>query len=180
MYEQHLQQQGWAAVIANLEDLTNEFRQRFEDFCRCFDEFLEKKDSYLKLLECFDGDLEKLAVVPILPGLITGAQQEFHGFDEYLYENESFTLSVTGKTDNNLQRKSRSPQQQNDTDVMEHSGGQKTKGLTLLQWITAKETHKSFENVAANCLKQLQSFENDKMYNLRTQIQKTIENAEKV
>lgn len=177
VYEQHLQQQGWAAVIANLEDLTNELRHRFEDFCRCFDEFSEKKEYYSKLLEGFDKDLAKLSIIPILPGLILSAQQEFHGFDDILFDdNESFLTSILDEKDdiNKVKRNSK------EVCTEASNNQQKTKSLTLLQWVSAKETHNSFENVAVNCLKQLQSFENDKMLSLRAQIQKTIESAEKV
>lgn len=173
-----MQQQGWAAVIANLEDLTNELRHRYEDFCRCFDEFSEKREYYLNLLESFDEDLGRLSQIPILPGLLSSAQQEFHGFDDFLYDNESFLSSMlTGKE--NVQR---SKTNAADISVNESSTSnqQILKTLTLLQWVSAKETHKSFDHVAVNCLKQLQSFENEKMFLLRTQIQKTIESAEKV
>lgn len=181
VYEQHLQQQGWAAVIANLEDLTNELRHRYEDFCRCFDEFSEKKEYYSKLLESFDEDLARLAIIPILPGLILSAQQEFHGFDDILYDdNESFLTSILDGKE--MIKKVKPNSEEVCVDVVSSSSNnqQKSKTLTLLQWVSAKETHKSFEHVAINCLKQLQSFENDKMLSLKTQIQKTIENAEKV
>lgn len=51
VHEQHLQQQGWAAVMANMEDLTEEFRQRSENFYRCFEDHLKQRCIYLELLK---------------------------------------------------------------------------------------------------------------------------------
>lgn len=51
VHDQHLQQQGWAAVIANLEDLINDFKKRSERYKSTFDCFLNNYDSYLKFLQ---------------------------------------------------------------------------------------------------------------------------------
>lgn len=50
VHEQHLQQQGWAAVVANLEDLTAEFKERCHFFDRVYSEMTEKCDYYIKCL----------------------------------------------------------------------------------------------------------------------------------
>lgn len=50
VHEQHLQQQGWAAVVANMEDLTEEFKKRCNDFQNVFNEVLEKRSEYLECL----------------------------------------------------------------------------------------------------------------------------------
>lgn len=162
-----------------MEDLTNELRHRYEDFCRCFDEFSEKKEYYSNLLENFDEDLGRLSQIPILPGLLSSAQQEFHGFDDFLYDNESFLSSMLPDKDK-IQRTNPNTADVFNDNESSCSKQQKLKTLTLFQWVSAKETHKSFEHVAVTCLKQLQSFENEKMLALRTQIQRTIESAEKV
>lgn len=51
VHDQHLQQQGWAAVIANLDDLTNDFRRRSERYKKTYNEFIEDYDSYLTFLQ---------------------------------------------------------------------------------------------------------------------------------
>ncbi|XP_037945014.1 RB1-inducible coiled-coil protein 1 [Teleopsis dalmanni] len=93
VHEQHLQQQGWSAVVANMEDLTDEFRLRFHNFCKAFDQHLEKRSRYFELLHNFGDDLTKLARIPILPGLMQLAEEDFHGFDELLDNDEVFTRS---------------------------------------------------------------------------------------
>ncbi|SPP83137.1 RB1-inducible coiled-coil protein 1 [Drosophila guanche] len=90
VHEQHLQQQGWSAVVANMEDLTNEFRERFHNFCLAFDRHLQKRDSYLELLRNFSDDLKQLSRIPILPGLMALAEADFHGFDELLDNDDVF------------------------------------------------------------------------------------------
>ncbi|XP_067647812.1 RB1-inducible coiled-coil protein 1 [Eurosta solidaginis] len=93
VHEQHLQQQGWSAVVANMEDLTEEFRQRFHNFCAAFDRHLENRSNYLELLHNFNADLTMLARIPILPGLMRLAEEDFHGFDEFLETDDVFSRS---------------------------------------------------------------------------------------
>ncbi|XP_075145909.1 autophagy-related 17 [Haematobia irritans] len=94
VHEQHLQQQGWSAVVANMEDLTDEFRHRFRNFCEAFDGHLEKRASYLESLKNFSDDLTKLSRIPILPGLMALAEADFHGFDEFLENDDVFSRST--------------------------------------------------------------------------------------
>lgn len=51
VHEQHLQQQGWAAVIANLEDNIVSFTRRSEIFQKGFDDYMSERDSYLTFLQ---------------------------------------------------------------------------------------------------------------------------------
>ncbi|XP_013106284.2 RB1-inducible coiled-coil protein 1 [Stomoxys calcitrans] len=97
VHEQHLQQQGWSAVVANMEDLTEEFRQRFRTFCEAFDTHLKKRSSYLELLRNFADDLTKLSRIPILPGLMPLAEADFHGFDEFLENDDVFSRSTNAQ-----------------------------------------------------------------------------------
>lgn len=50
VHEQHLQQQGWAAVVANMEDLTTDFRERCVFFENVFNEMFKKREHYLQCL----------------------------------------------------------------------------------------------------------------------------------
>lgn len=50
VHEQHLQQQGWSAVVANMEDLTVDFRERCAFFEGVFNEMFKKRDHYLQCL----------------------------------------------------------------------------------------------------------------------------------
>ncbi|XP_030375795.1 RB1-inducible coiled-coil protein 1 [Scaptodrosophila lebanonensis] len=98
VHDQHLQQQGWSAVVANMEDLTNEFRDRFHNFCLSFDRHLQKRPAYLNLLLHFGDDLKKLSRIPILPGLMALAEADFHGFDELLDNDDVFSRSQMQQT----------------------------------------------------------------------------------
>lgn len=81
VFEQHLQQQGWLAVVANMEDLTKEFRQRFVEFYASLDEHLGRRSEYRACLATFEEDLRLLDRIPLSPGLWTaGVQQSFDGF----------------------------------------------------------------------------------------------------
>ncbi|XP_011196973.2 RB1-inducible coiled-coil protein 1 [Zeugodacus cucurbitae] len=93
VHDQHLQQQGWYAVVANMEDLIDEFRLRFTNFSTAFDRHLEKRDGYMELLNKFTDDLTMLGRIPILPGLMSMAEEDFHGFDDFLDADEVFSRS---------------------------------------------------------------------------------------
>lgn len=51
VHDQHLQQQGWAAVVANLEDITAEFKSRADKFQASFQQYMEMRMSYLDFLQ---------------------------------------------------------------------------------------------------------------------------------
>lgn len=189
VFEQHLQQQGWAAVMANLEDLTNEFKQRTSDFLNTINDYVEQRPNYLGYLNTFHDDLNKLSTVPILNELLPSAQSDFHGFDEYLRDNNSFTGSSSGSGNSRGSKSSDStggqsqklPQEPNDAQedaVFELSEQQQTRSLTLLQWISTKENHKSLKDMADDCLKVLTSFDSNAIKYIKGTIKHTLDNAE--
>ncbi|XP_074601632.1 autophagy-related 17 [Brevipalpus obovatus] len=67
--DQHLQHQGWAAVIANLEDKGKELiteagllKEEYEKLCG-------EKESHFKAIDNVDNDLEILKQIPLLPSI---------------------------------------------------------------------------------------------------------------
>lgn len=51
VHDQHLQQQGWAAVVANLEDITQMFQSRAEQFQQAFVLYLAERQQHMELLD---------------------------------------------------------------------------------------------------------------------------------
>lgn len=51
VHEQHLQHQGWMAVIANLEDITDELQERCSEFDKVFRDHIERRIEYKEYLE---------------------------------------------------------------------------------------------------------------------------------
>ncbi|XP_072402255.1 uncharacterized protein Atg17 isoform X2 [Diabrotica undecimpunctata] len=62
VHDQHLQQQGWSAVVASLEDITFEFKKRADIFQKCFEEYIEERESYAKFLGLVDPDGDEITV----------------------------------------------------------------------------------------------------------------------
>lgn len=205
VFEQHLQQQGWAAVMANLEDLTIEFKQRTSDFLNTINDYVENRPSYLDYLNSFQDDLDKLSTVPILGELMPSAQSDFHGFYEYFQDNTSITGSTSGSGNSNSRGSGSREQPQsvsadavpsdnsettNGSDVamaaagddadLELSDQQQARSLTLLQWISTKENHKSLKDMADDCLKVLTSFDDNAIKYIKGTIKHTLDNAEQV
>lgn len=217
VFEQHLQQQGWAAVMANLEDLTNEFKQRSQVILTTINDYLEKRPKYLDYLNSFPEDLAKLSTVPILNDLMPSAQHGFHGFDDFFHDNVSYTgstsadsgTSVGGSSSNSRNRESLSGcdsggvgdsssqmQGQLDTVISTNSTAKlqndkapsdlpanepsKNRSLTLLQWISSKENHKSLDDMAKHCAKVLTKFDEKSIQKVKEAIKRTIDIAEQV
>lgn len=226
VFEQHLQQQGWAAVMANLEDLTCEFKQRSAVILNTINDYLEKRPKYLEYLNSFPVDLAKLSTVPILSELLPSAQHDFHGFDEYFHDNVSYTgstsadsgTSVGGSSSNSRNRESLSgcdsggvvgdsssqtqgqldtviPTNATTTNVVttttankaqdkssdsQSNEPQKPRTLTLLQWISSKENHKSLDEMAKHCSKVLSKFDESSIQKVKDAIKRTIDIAEQV
>ncbi|CAG0886467.1 unnamed protein product [Darwinula stevensoni] len=73
VHDQHLQQQGWAAVVANLEDVTSLFKSRLQTFSQRYRMYLEKRKDFIALLENFDEDLQLLSRIPLLSNLLSAS-----------------------------------------------------------------------------------------------------------
>ena len=234
VFEQHLQQQGWAAVMANLEDLTNEFKQRSNDFLSEINEYVERRPTYKNYLESFQQDLCKLSTVPILNELIPMAQSDFHGFDEYFQDRGSFTGSTSGGsagsgsvggqsitsadikevissssqkqreatmteteaengTENvteNVNENGTENETENGTENVTETGAnnvelelsdqQQNCCVTLLQWISRKENHKSLQDMSKDCATVLKNLDEGVIFHVKETISFTIRLAEQV
>lgn len=178
VYEQHLQQQGWAAVIANMEDLADEFRQRFTNFYRCFDDHLHIQAECLEFLECYSDALNTLAKIPISSCLLTDSQHGFNGFDDFFETNDSLSGSLPSE-DNDKSKSNTEPSDFATKDDLDLSHQPRTKG-SLLHWITMKKTHTSVCKVAENCASNMKMFDDRCIQSLKEQVENTIKSAEQV
>lgn len=177
VHEQHLQQQGWCAVVANMEDLTNEFNERFHNFFIAFDRHLQQRERYLELLRNFGDDLTQLARIPILPALMAHAEADFHGFDELLDDVEASATAKTstaaegaGVTDSvEKSGSSTSPtkklkmghEQQQQQQEMEKEREQQAANqhkMNLLQWISSKGNHATLQQMCDESVQGLETF----------------------
>lgn len=70
VHDQHIQQQGWAAVTANLEDLSRAFKNKAEMLVNAFGDFIKCKPQNEDLLNKFGEDIKHLDKIPILPVLV--------------------------------------------------------------------------------------------------------------
>ncbi|XP_035445915.2 RB1-inducible coiled-coil protein 1-like isoform X4 [Spodoptera frugiperda] len=107
VHEQHLQHQGWAAVVANLEDIFNEFCERSRNFKESFRKHRLKKEEYHEKLTGLNEVLESLGKIPILPALQLNAEaHRFSAFD--VFEDTEFEgphYRITHPLDNSSENK---------------------------------------------------------------------------
>uniref|UniRef100_A0A6P4FGN4 RB1-inducible coiled-coil protein 1 n=1 Tax=Drosophila rhopaloa TaxID=1041015 RepID=A0A6P4FGN4_DRORH len=197
VHEQHLQQQGWSAVVANMEDLTNEFRERFHNFCSSFDRHLQKRESYLELLHNFADDLKQLGRIPILPALMSLAEADFHGFDELLENDDVFTaqqqpaqqqqgLTESSQADSpNKKLKMGDEAEADSGDQPERVSQTSTSSsslarrhnLNLLQWISSKGNHSALQLMSDECIQGLDIFSADIYEKLKEEVKQIIKMA---
>ncbi|XP_076764076.1 autophagy-related 17 isoform X2 [Xylocopa sonorina] len=147
VHDQHLQQQGWAAVVANLEDITQMFQSRADLLQQSFAVYLRERQQHMELLENFNADLGTLAKIPILPALRAQAEGLL------------------------------SPDDQPSQPEKEPEGRDEV--LSLLRWISAKDNQSSLEQVAEQCSRGLEQFDERVMEALKTEVNAAIDNANK-
>lgn len=85
VHDQHLQQQGWAAVVANLEDITSALKHRSEIFSEAYTGYLTCREDYLTTLSCVASSLDLLSKIPVLPCLLH-SMEEASMSDKNLFE----------------------------------------------------------------------------------------------
>ncbi|KAK9308806.1 hypothetical protein QLX08_001395 [Tetragonisca angustula] len=147
VHDQHLQQQGWAAVVANLEDITQMFQSRADLLQQSFAVYLSERQQHMELLQNFSGDLSTLAKIPILPALRAQAEGLLSPDDQ-------------------------PSQSEKDTDGREEV-------LSLLRWISAKDNQSSLEQVAEQCSRGLEQFDEKVMEALKAEVKAAIDSANK-
>ncbi|KAH8311651.1 hypothetical protein KR044_007361 [Drosophila immigrans] len=196
VHEQHLQQQGWSAVVANMEDLTNEFGERFHNFCQAFDRHLLQRDSYLELLRNFGDDLTQLERIPILPALMAQAEGDFHGFDELLDNDgelptqvpaaaaaESSVEKSSSSTSPNKKLKMGHDQEHEEdptqTQTQTQTQTRQQHQLNLLQWISSKGNHAALQQMCDECVQGLDTFSLEIYEKLKLEVQNIIKVAKK-
>ncbi|XP_058447461.1 RB1-inducible coiled-coil protein 1 isoform X2 [Malaya genurostris] len=203
VHEQHLQQQGWAAVVANMEDVVAEFQERVTDFYRRYDEHRQHYKENVAILSEFDKDLKQLSEVPILSTLMKNADSRpFGAFDEvYADASNAITSSSTtsSKTASNHDPTStsagsetsgvpeKSPlvspeenvskelENEAPTEETKLSEKDKAKCISLLDWISASEGQRTLKRMADECLRGMEQFENATMAQLKENIVKAVE-----
>ncbi|XP_049279872.1 RB1-inducible coiled-coil protein 1 isoform X3 [Anopheles funestus] len=101
VHEQHLQQQGWAAVVANMEDTIKEFQERCEYFNRYYEEQLRMHEEQMDILHNFDKSLQQLADIPILSSLMENAESRPYGVFDEVFNPSVTTNSGASRTASN-------------------------------------------------------------------------------
>ena len=70
IHDQHLQHQGWQAVVANLEDTAIALRKRMESLNKIYSRYLGERTQNQELVENFDEDIALLHQIPVFPSLL--------------------------------------------------------------------------------------------------------------
>nr|QSV39522.1 autophagy associated protein [Locusta migratoria] len=168
VHDQHLQQQGWAAVVANLEDITAAFRSRTEVFDQTFKQHLESREEYMQLLQNYKEDLEMLAKIPLISALITDKELLTSSAGKEC-ETKEKSADETNETTNTLVKSGAGTEEKD----------QEEKLMTLFEWISAKDNQSSLELLAEQCSHHLEQFDSHVVEALKTEMYAALEAANK-
>lgn len=197
VHEQHLQQQGWAAVVANMEDVVSEFKERVAEFYRRYEEHQQRYQEHKEILKAFDDDLKQLSNIPIFPALMENADARPYGAFDEVYADVShaaINTSTSSKTSNTKPTSSSvesgseapavEPMVASDTKELEESVNaepveglekEKAKCISLLDWISASEGQKTLKRMAEECERGLEQFNTTLMDEFKEKIAQALE-----
>ncbi|PNF24637.1 hypothetical protein B7P43_G00746 [Cryptotermes secundus] len=167
VHDQHLQQQGWAAVLANLEDVTQVFRTRAEHFNQSFSQHLEMRAEHIKLLDNFQDDINMLEKIPVIPVLLEAAEDEAAG--------AAIARVSPLQEGGELTRSDRDGDQQLDDRGGEGtcSQQQSDQPVTLLQWISANNQSNIYQ-LAQLCMRNLEQVDDQAIESLKAEVDKVL------
>jgi RB1-inducible coiled-coil protein 1 len=148
VHDQHLQQQGWAAVTANLEDLTRAFKNKSEMLLLAFNEFTKCKSKHEELLKKFVEDMKQLDAVPILPSLLEG--------NKLLQPSMSTCSDDSSKCAANLDE---------------------SQAVTLRKWIDIHDSQNSLEKLVELCWRGLEWFNEASAEHIRSEVQELLKST---
>lgn len=148
--DQHLQHQGWAAALANLEDSVTALEKRRSAFEDAYSAYLHKREHYRMVIETFDDDIHVLSKIPVLPALLA----DLHDVLE-----PGTDLGTNGGGGG--------------------YGGTETgpgKTLSLLDWIN-RAGNSSLEQVADSCYRSLEQLDPTFLETIKTKVAGCVEGA---
>jgi len=147
IHDQHLQHQGWAAALANLEDSVVALEKRHIKFKDTYSAYLDKREHYREVIDTFDDDLHVLSKIPVLPALLD-EEDSGHGSNGVSTDGSRPSSSML-------------------------AGG---KSKTLLDWIN-QAGNNSLEQVADSCYRSLEQLDQTLIETVENKIDSCVEGA---
>ncbi|XP_014238594.1 RB1-inducible coiled-coil protein 1 isoform X2 [Trichogramma pretiosum] len=163
VHEQHQQQQGWFACIANLEDIYDSFQGRIKDFEHNFTGYLEARSRHLNLVGCFTEDIPILRKIPILPALKGYALGDF-GISP---DDEPRQLQIENGNQQQQQQQQQQEQQQEDGNMIV---GTNERSITLCEWISTKDTRTTLEEACESYSRGIELYDENTLEQLKIDI----------
>ncbi|GAV07168.1 hypothetical protein RvY_17043 [Ramazzottius varieornatus] len=137
--EQHLQHQGWQAVMANLDDVVSAFRKRLDKFQVAYKAYLDSRSDKLQSLMSFGDNVEVLSKIPLFPALVRPKRTK---------GSKALETVTEPPTDKDGEHKE--PAEDAGTDEDE---------ITIIDWISAKDSDHDLISVADGCRRTIETFD---------------------
>ena len=149
IHDQHLQHQGWLAVVANVEDTASELLKKNGKMVSNFRDYLERREEYREMVETFDDDVALLHQIPVFPSLLeAGLQQSMAG---------SVILDPPGEGG----RRSRNKGTNGAKPQSEHRTAPtvEKEEMSLLEWISTRGSSQSLDQIADGCYRTIEGMD---------------------
>lgn len=149
--DQHQQQQGWAAVSANLEDLLKDFQRKSEAFAKMHQLQEEKIARHKKYLDKFQSNLELLSRIPVIPALLNNFEKD--NSEETIDKEVLKLCEVVSDDDGSTMNQENHSTTQSGTESSDEESDDQNhpRIISLLQWISMKDTQCTLNQVAYDC-----------------------------
>ncbi|XP_044742311.1 RB1-inducible coiled-coil protein 1 isoform X2 [Chrysoperla carnea] len=143
--DQHRQQQGWAAVAANLDDLVSEFRKRSDAFLRIHRSQLERIEGYRPHLQNFRTNLEILSKIPVIPALLKKSEAE------HVPQVPMLTEVAHSDEEENQNSNEQNESGESSSSSSSEEESEEMRPISLLQWVSMKDSQFTLQQVAYDC-----------------------------
>jgi len=152
IHDQHLQHQGWLAVVANLEDTAADLRRRGISVGQRYRDYLARREEYRQMVETFDEDKAVLHRIPVFPALL---------------EAQASDTSMVGSV------VPASPFPSADG-----AFGDTKQPSTLLEWISWRGSNRDLNKIADSCYRTIETLDEDLLLDLESTVTDAVANAQ--
>uniref|UniRef100_H3CSV6 RB1-inducible coiled-coil protein 1 n=1 Tax=Tetraodon nigroviridis TaxID=99883 RepID=H3CSV6_TETNG len=161
VHDEHLQHQGWAAIMANLEDCTISYQKLLLKFETSYLNYQQDLEEIKTKLSKLGMAVSVMARIPLLECLTQQSYRESMEKSSSTPEKDSDETEEEEKSTDSVLRSSKTPSGEPEASEMADSGGLRAIldeaanpscfNVTLLDWINVQDRPNDVESVVRKC-----------------------------
>jgi len=154
IHDQHLQHQGWLAVVANVEDTSAALKRKNIALSKTYKAYLSQREQYRDMVDSFDDDIAVLHKIPVFPALLE-AQASDNSMVGSVVPAAPFATNAHGIQDGHTNDINQPPS-------------------TLLDWISQRGSNHSLNQIADSCYRTIDTLDEDLLDELVKSVSKAV------